>query len=53
MSGDEPGVIGITQRDLLLEMRGDIRGLTAPGSMHIRGCRVTMAAPDMRLRQIG
>ena len=30
MSGDEPGVVGITQRDLLLEMREDIRGLTDP-----------------------
>jgi hypothetical protein len=29
MSGDEPGVVGITQRDLLLEMREDIRGLKA------------------------
>ncbi|MES2210057.1 MAG: hypothetical protein V4515_07720 [Chloroflexota bacterium] len=29
MSGDEPGVIAITQRELLLEMREDIRGLKA------------------------
>ena len=29
MSGDEPGVTGHTQRDLLLEMREDIRGLKA------------------------
>ena len=27
MSGDEPGVIAITQRELLLELREDIRGL--------------------------
>jgi len=27
MSGDEPGVIGITQRELLMEMRDDIRAL--------------------------
>lgn len=29
MSGVEPGVIAITQRELLLEMREDIRGLKA------------------------
>ncbi len=29
MGGDEPGVIAITQRELLLEMREDIRGLKA------------------------
>jgi len=29
MSGDDPGVTGLTQRDLLLEMREDIRGLKA------------------------
>ena len=29
MSGDEPGVIAITQRELLLELREDIRGLKA------------------------
>ena len=29
MSADEPGVIAITQRELLLEMREDIRGLKA------------------------
>jgi hypothetical protein len=29
MSGIEPGVIAITQRELLLEMREDIRGLKA------------------------
>jgi len=27
MGGDDPGVIGITQRKLLMEMRDDIRGL--------------------------
>jgi len=27
VSGDEPGVVGITQRELLLEMRDDIRAL--------------------------
>ena len=26
MSGDEPGVTGLTQRDLLMEMREDIKG---------------------------
>jgi hypothetical protein len=29
MSGDEPGVIAITQRELLLEMRENLRGLKA------------------------
>ena len=29
MGGDEPGVTGITQRELLLELREDIRGLKA------------------------
>jgi hypothetical protein len=29
MSGDEPGVTGLTQRDLLMEMREDIKGLKA------------------------
>jgi hypothetical protein len=29
MSGDEPGVIAITQRELLLELREDIRALKA------------------------
>jgi hypothetical protein len=29
MSGDEPGVIAITQRELLMQMREDIRGLRA------------------------
>ena len=29
MSGDEPGVIAITQRELLLELREDIRSLKA------------------------
>jgi len=29
MSGDDPGVVGITQRELLMEMREDIKGLTA------------------------
>jgi hypothetical protein len=29
MSGDEPGVIAITQRELLLELRENIRGLKA------------------------
>ena len=29
MSGEDPGSAGITQRDLLLEMREDIRGLKA------------------------
>jgi hypothetical protein len=29
MSGTEPGVVAITQRELLLEMREDIRGLKA------------------------
>jgi hypothetical protein len=29
MGGDEPGAIAITQRELLLEMREDIRGLKA------------------------
>ena len=29
MSGDDPGATGLTQRDLLLEMREDIRGLKA------------------------
>jgi hypothetical protein len=27
MSGDEPGVTGLTQRELLTEMREDIKGL--------------------------
>lgn len=27
MSGDEPGVVGITQRELLTELRDDIRAL--------------------------
>ena len=27
MGGDDPGVIGITQRELLMEMRDDIRAL--------------------------
>ena len=27
MSGDEPSVLGITQRELLMEMRDDIRAL--------------------------
>ena len=27
MSGDDPGVIGITQRELLMEMHDDIRAL--------------------------
>jgi len=27
MSGDDPGVIGILQRELLMEMRDDIRAL--------------------------
>ena len=27
MSGDEPGAVGITQRELLMEMRDDIRAL--------------------------
>jgi hypothetical protein len=29
MSGDEPGVTGLTQHDLLMEMREDIKGLRA------------------------
>jgi hypothetical protein len=29
MGGDEPGATGITQRELLLELREDIRGLKA------------------------
>jgi hypothetical protein len=29
MSGDDSGVVGITQRELLLEMREGIRGLKA------------------------
>ncbi len=29
MSGDAPDAAGLTQRDLLMEMREDIRGLTA------------------------
>ncbi len=29
MSGDEPGTVAITQRELLLELREDIKGLKA------------------------
>lgn len=29
MSGDEPGVTGLTQRDLLMELREDIKALKA------------------------
>jgi len=37
MGADEPDVTGLTQRDLLLEMREDIRGLMAVGPARERG----------------
>jgi len=37
MGGDEPGVTGLTQRELLLEMREDIRGLKAAVDAIARG----------------